>query len=350
MKHHDRSWKCSIQDCEYAKGGFLSRKMRDDHHRDHKENGPEAIPHGDNLDADEIQPLLFDLVKADDVDGVRNLLDQFKTLPREIQQAIREYAASVGSIEMFDLLQPLNQNFFDTFRSSIRVANIEVFKHLVSRCSNFSQHGLSFSQHGLSFSYSEILAKILTSDSEEFFEEWEKYLDEECKKLTTSVSYASNYTNPRVIRATAGLPGRENLLISVWEKIGILKELNHRDLGSAVISVASTTCSVKLAKYFIDHGAKVDFRRNEFYLTPLHHAARQNSAAAAEMMKYLLEQGANPELNCARASLKIRDEKGAKGIARWLGMSWDELVEKTKEEREKAVGKGKDDIGEHQKL
>jgi ankyrin repeat protein len=91
----------------------------------------------------------------------------------------------------------------------------------------------------------------------------------------------------------------------------------------------------KLAKYFVDHGAEVDFRRSHLYLTALHHAARQNSAAAAEMMKYLLLQGANPELMAGRARLRIRDEKGAKGIAQWLGMSWDELVAKAKEEREK---------------
>ena len=36
-----------------------------------------------------------------------------------------------------------------------------------------------------------------------------------------------------------------------------------------------------------------------------------------------------------KAKLKIRDEKGAKGIAKWLGMSWDELVAKAKDEAEK---------------
>ena len=81
MKHHDRPWKCSIQGCVYAEGGFLSRKMRDDHYRDHIATGPLEIPHAENPEPDEIQPLLFDLVKAGKVEAVRNLLCQFQALP-----------------------------------------------------------------------------------------------------------------------------------------------------------------------------------------------------------------------------------------------------------------------------
>jgi Ankyrin repeat len=340
MKHHDRPWKCSIQDCAYAEGGFLSRKMRDDHYRDHIATGSREIPYEeDNAEADEIQPLLFDLVKADKVDVVRNLLGQLKALPQEIQAALRECAASFGSPAMIDLIRPYSEHDFpaDAMRHSIRAANIDLFKHLLSRSKNCSGVRGRFRR------YSDLLIDVLITDSEEIFEEWERYIDVDRKKYRSgSVPYEERYTDPHVIRATAGHPGRENLLINVWEKIGILKSLDRLYLGSAVVNVASTTCSVKLAKYFIDHGAEVDFRRSDFYLTALHHAARKNSAAAAEMMKYLLLQGADPELKAGRAHVRICDEKGARGIAQWLGMSWDELVAKTKEDREKMAGKGKD--------
>jgi len=328
MKHHDRPWKCSIQDCEYAEGGFLSRKMRDDHYRDHIATGPQEIPHAEDPEADEIQPLLFDLVKAGKVDIVRNLLDQFKALPKEIKIALQECAASFGSAAMIDLIQPFEKDTFPTnaMQSSIRTANIDVFKHLLSRSKN-CRHSC--------YSNSTIVREVLMSDSEELFEEWVRYIDAKPKEVRTSNSWGVEFTQPRVIRATAGHPGRENLLVTIWEKIGVLKSFDRAYLGAAVVDVASTTCSVKLAKYFVDHGAEVDFRRSQLYLTALHHAARQNSAAAAEMMKYLLLQGADPELTGGHAHVRIRDEKGAKGIAQWLGMSWDELVAKAKEEREK---------------
>ena len=334
MKHHDRPWKCSIQDCAYAEGGFLSRKMRDDHYKDHIATGPQEIPRAENPEPDEIQPLLFDLVKADKVEVVRSLLSQFKALPSEIQKAIRECAASFGSAAMIDLIEPFDQKTFptDTMKSSIRAGNVELFKHLLSRSKGFD-YGYSWTRP-----YLNLVHEVLRSDSEENFETWVSYIDYD-RKAKASSPWGVELTYPFAVMATAGHPSREDLLISLWEKADILKSFDRLYLGSALINVASSTCSVKLAKYFVDHGAEVDFRRSRVYLTPLHHAARQNSAAAAEMMKYLLLQGADPELTAGRAALKIRDEKGAKGIAQWLGMSWDELIAKTKEEREKIASK-----------
>jgi Ankyrin repeat len=306
--------------------------MRDDHYLNHIPSGPQEIPHAEIPEADEIQPLLFDLVKADKVDVVRNLLDQISALPRLIREALEECAASFGSAAMIDLIQPFQRSYFphSSLRSSIRAANIDVFKHLLSRSEDCDDKRYAYGA-----TYSSILSDVLVSDSEQFFEEWERYIDVEFKgwKKTTSVPFGERYLRPRVIRATAGHPGRENMLITIWEKTLVLESIDHAYLGSALVNVAATICSVRLAKFFVDLGAEVDCRRSELYLTALHHAARQDSAAAAEMMKYLLLQGADPELVAGRAHLRIRDEKGAKGIAQWLGMSWDELVAKTKEER-----------------
>ena len=307
--------------------------MRDDHYKDHIATGPQEIPHAENPDPDEIQPLLFDLVKADKAEAVRSLLRQFKAFPSDIRKAIRECAAFFASGAMIDLIEPFDEHAFptDTLQSCIRAMNIDLFKHLMSRCKNL---------HICRYSY--IVSEVLTSDSEEIFEIWVSYIDYERKTHQNKggkIPRGTEFTLSSVIMATAGLPGRENRLITIWEKAGILKSFDRTYLSSAVANVASSTCSVKLAKYFVDHGAEVDFRRSPAYHTALHHAARQNSAAAAEMMKYLLLQGANPEVTGGRAHLRVRDEKGAKGIAQWLGMSWDELIAKTKEEREKIASK-----------
>ena len=336
MKHHDRPWKCSIQDCAYAEGGFLSRKMRDDHYKDHIATGPQEIPHAENLEPDETQPLLFDLIRAGKVEAVRNLLCQFEALPKEIKSAIRECAAYFGSAAIIDLIDPFDEDSFpsDTLRSSIRAGNIDLFKHVLSRSEKCVDKSLY--NHMLA-----IFLEVLRSDSEEAFETLLSYIESDVntgRRLSLSWGWDELVTRRAAIQATAGHPDRENLLITIWEKAGIPKS-SDRTLGTAIVNVASTTCSVKLAKYLVDHGAEVDFRISIQSLTALQCAARHKSAAAAEMMKYLLLQGADPELKPKRASFKIRDEKGAKGIAKWLGMSFDELFAKTKEEREKIASK-----------
>lgn len=329
MKHHDRPWKCSVQDCVYAEGGFLSRKMRDDHCRDHIATGSQEISHAENPEPDEIQPLLFDLVRAGKVEAVRNLLPQFLTLPREIKKAIRECAASFGSAAIIDLIEiPLSKYSFpiDTLLSTIRAGNIDLFKHVLSRSKNCEAY-----EHDKIY----LLREILRSDSEEAFETLLGYTETEpkTKKGLWFLSHV-NLTSCSIILATTEYPARENLLITLWEQAGVPKS-SDRTLGKAVINVALSSCSVRLAEYLVGHGAKVDFRSGKQSLTALQCAARHNSAAAAEMMKYLLLQGADPELKSDRSLLSVRDEKGAKGIAKWLGMSFDELVATTKKEREK---------------
>lgn len=312
--------------------------MRDDHYRDHIASENQEMPGAEELDGDEIQPLLFDLVKANKVDAVRVLRDQITALPSKIEIALKDCAASFGSAAMIDLIEPFNVHRFPlrTLRCALKAGNIDLFKYLLSRSKDCNTGKYADS-------YSSFFDDVLTSDSDEVFEEWERYVDVECGYFTrtsatkSSVPFVERYTQPRVIRVTAGNPSREISLISFWERIGVRKSLDRAYLGSALVNVAMTTCSVKLAKYWVSHGAEVDFRRSDLYLTPLHHAARQNSAAAAEMMEYLLLQGADPERKAGRASLKIRDEKGAKAISQWLGKDWDQVVAEAKEERARMV-------------
>ena len=160
--------------------------------------------------------------------------------------------------------------------------NTDLFRHLLSRSKDCDNHYSGFT-------YSGLLGDILRSDLEEIFKEWEKYTDIEfCQQGKTKVPPWIRYTAAYVINTTSGNTGRETLLITLWEKTGVFKSLDLAYHGSALLSVAAATCSVKLAKCLVDYGADINFRRSELYLTALHHAARQTSAAAADMIKYLL--------------------------------------------------------------
>ncbi|KAF4443329.1 NACHT nucleoside triphosphatase [Fusarium acutatum] len=96
-------------------------------------------------------------------------------------------------------------------------------------------------------------------------------------------------------------------------------------------------------------GANVNYRpnRSSTALLPLHHAIKSISAEAADLAKYLLLSGADPHVKAIRPSGKNKGQKaipslepGAKGISKWLGKTWDELVGWAADERRKALADG----------
>jgi hypothetical protein len=338
MKHHDRPWKCSIEECEYAEGGFLSRKMRDDHYRSHRQPGhSEGLDVG-KLDVDEIQPLLFDLVKANEVNAFKSLLGQYETLHSSAKLSLQECAATFGSVEMIDLVEPfIKTNFpLHSLEQSMRAGNKDIFNHLMSRSRDCTDPF---------WNYMGLLLGILKSDSEEYFETWVRYAHNEWQAQAVTdgkLSHLRQWEDYRLpsmgllaFQTVLDHPVRQNFLITIWDKFEVVTFLakNRTKLNNVFTKAVVVSMSIKIVEYLLDGGAEVDFRLSDKYLTPLHHAARQDSAAAAEMMKFLLLRGADPDLKAERSRLSIREEKGAKNIAKWLGMSWDELVAKTQEER-----------------
>ncbi|KIW65266.1 hypothetical protein PV04_07539 [Phialophora macrospora] len=313
MKHHDRPWKCSVDGCEFADGGFLSRKMRDEHlDKYHVADTTKALPHQTPLDTDDIQPLLFDLVRADNVDAMRELLPSYDNLPWNIRRELRDCAAYSGSPTMIDMLfrdEDYNKSYHVT--KAIQGLNLDVFKHLLGRDKSNMQW---------------YLGDVLDSESEPVFEIWRSYLD---------LVPLDQYFFLNQLSKVHGNPEKESLFIYVWEKVRLERGFTAEKLGKTLVDVARTACSVRLAKYLVDHGADVNYARPGTP-KPLRHASRHNSATAAELMKFLLLQGADPDPKPLPPSRKrLQDEKGPKSIAKWLGISWDELVAQTREERER---------------
>jgi Ankyrin repeat len=351
VRHHDRPWKCDVPSCEYAEIGFLSRRMRDKHldsyHQEAKSQS-KLLP--DNLDADEIQPLLFDLVGLDKVEAVKTILHHFNKLDYSVKNELRKLAASSGSAAMVQLLWTADEirarsgtwPELEFLIESIRGINFETLRCFLSRMDTRMDTRIDNLVRADSRKWSNVLKALLESGSMEMFQEFEKYLLVEVSTIKPGENMIPTAArSPAVIRATAGCPDREKLLLSLWaglEMRNATSKFNSKtDLGVALGHVAETTCSRVLAKTLLEYGAGIDSRRSELYLTPLHRAARQSSPQAAELMRFLLYQGANPELQAGRSKLKISEEKGAKEIAKWLEMSWDELIQKVKLDRERGI-------------
>ncbi|OBR03043.1 Nacht domain protein [Colletotrichum higginsianum IMI 349063] len=300
-RHHEQPWKCDVPGCEYSDTGFLTRKWRDYHlQSDHRPEKKATVGVLGDPDEDEIQPLLFDLVGTDNVEAVRALLPRFESLPNSVKDELYVQAAISGSSSMLDLIWPtlwergkgINDDLsrIATFIAAIRAGNFNSSTWLVAK---LRAHASSLHQWSRIYYCGRILAAVVTSESKEMYDNWKAAI------LSCAIDGIDNREAMRYVS----------------------------DFTGSLVNVASTTCSVDLARTLLDAGAEVDFRRSSKYLTPLHCAARKSTEEAARLMEFLLHRGADP--NTSSKHRKLEDEEGIRQISRWLGYSWDELVEKT---------------------
>ena len=331
--------------------------MRDQHwERHHQEEKPIDWSQKD-LDEDELQPLLFDVVKGDKVEMAIDLLPQLPKIKdfEAIRKELLFLAAGCASMAMIHLIQPNIESWYSlsefkrwdgtregylkqsvkALTAAIEGNNVEVFRHLLLACNGKTR-------------YSCVLPEILKSRNEEFRTDWEVCIQAEFEHWSlkrasnprrSSVPFCQRFTDQRVVRAIAGDPSNELFLLSIWEKLNLPKNMRKIYLGDALVNIA-VTCSVKLAKYLVHAGADVCHRRSVIYLTPLHHAATHNTRKAAELMKSLLCSGAEPTTFASSkrqgGTSKLRDimdEVGMQGISKWLDVSWEDLVRETQTER-----------------
>jgi len=102
------------------------------------------------------------------------------------------------------------------------------------------------------------------------------------------------------------------------------------DFNDVLIKLAKKNCSIDIAKFLLRNGANINTRGSERNLgrgTPLYYAAGGTTVEAAQLAKFLLESGADPSANVRGRTAGERP--GAQRISKWLGMTWDELVEST---------------------
>ncbi|KAF5674658.1 Nacht domain-containing protein [Fusarium circinatum] len=151
---------------------------------------------------------------------------------------------------------------------------------------------------------------------------------------------------PLMPPTTDNVPNRERMLMKAWEDLKVFDIQKADERGKDLRNIADTSCSVNLARYAIQHGCEVDSKAHKNSPSALQFAARKTTQQAADLMKFLLLQGADPNMGSARnersAKIMIRDEKGARQISKWLGVTWEELVERTTEELQRIKSKEKE--------
>lgn len=333
-RSHDRAYKCPHSSCDFSSLGFLSRSQLNKHMDNcHPHAVAKPIHLIQNPDEDEIVPLLSDMIAMGMTAEVSTLCPRFKTLDKSLRKRLLQEAAFSGSLQMFQcLLDTWNWKDYLLLicaNESIKGEHTEVLQWIAPRIPNIK----------LSHTYFTDMATFMrlgaNTESAEVFEIWKKH----------AASYKLR-TSPFIVEETVFQnvkdPVKQERLAGVLSEQASLGQLTTYHLSRALKSVASTTCSVSITKVLLDKGADVDFRSknwkgNETIKTPLISAAAKRTKEAAEMMRLLLLAGADPNASFQRNKdsepKTAATELGAQGISKWLGLTWDELVEWAAEQR-----------------
>ncbi|KAH8879082.1 hypothetical protein GQ53DRAFT_756266 [Thozetella sp. PMI_491] len=129
-------------------------------------------------------------------------------------------------------------------------------------------------------------------------------------------------------------PDIEDRLLTLWKRVGHSTKLTVRQ--ECFLRVAAGCCSIAKTRVLLELEVEVNYRLKQNARSALCFASRKTSKEAAQLCQFLLLSGANPNFRWLSSKSKFRypyEEAGARGISKWLGMTWDELVKDAKEKR-----------------
>lgn len=326
---HERPFKCSKPECEFATIGFTSEKKRDDHRGSlHPElSAEQTVVSGIVISNDpmEASARLAQLVAAGCVVDVNALLRGYRNLAHEKDQSfladLRRRVALSGS-------EPMCRLFFVDHGNLFSEPNWSEMTRLAIQGENDGamMHLLSFFQG---------IHAVLASDSLWAFN-------------ILTATYGSD-SNPAIDNT---LVQSAQLTISVVQEARLVGFLaNHRpfhalsikDLTSILRNVVIGSRLHALSRFLVESGADPNPQRGSGRKsTPsvLHVTLRRAAPEAAEFAKFLLLAGADPYKTYTSTMKQSKGKKMlpgmelcAQNIQKWLGIAWDELVDWTQEER-----------------
>lgn len=338
IKNHGKPWKCSTSNCDFSTIGFSTKARRNEHWLKVHISALDQLDDFMNLDVAEAQPVLFTLVMGDDVNGVRRLLSApgGRQLNNEILDSARYHAAKAGSMAVTRLLTPANDYVPNSIViSAIQSENVDFAKWAVSKAGPWN--------------CSQVMQVMFDTKSEEVYALWEEHL------LTVPDTIDRGLTEGHGLRHGFRIGDRHGWFRALFNRTIVghinspLKEARMKHtlrklrsvitpklLGPLLVLVAKSSCSIPLTEELLAQGAYIDHPRNSegkwssTGMTALHIAAKKTTREAALLMQYLILQGA-----CTLWGMKY--EQGARGIAKWVGMTWEELETQYRNNRHPAT-------------
>ena len=323
LRIHDRPFKCSVPNCEFADIGFTSNVDLTRHTSKIHHTPLSAVNIAAKLPDDQFKPsnflsLLEDAVQADEIDFVRSHYPRAKNLKEweeRYPKTLVEIAAKTASPTMVEFLltesEPsgiFNRPIKDyALYSAVRGENMTVIQHLLVRGAKANcrpVYGTTIIEAALQTWSVEIVELLL--------------------------SHGANLIEiPSLF-----CPLLESAEIKEDMVLEILDRMHKYIVGKKAFSRGyydSIYCrgSIVLAKYFLDNGADVNFTYGSLP-TVLYMVVKNFSHRKVEFVIFLLQQGANPY---PKRRSGITALSGMRKLEGDLGKSWEDLVREVQADR-----------------
>ncbi|KAI1120284.1 hypothetical protein F5Y10DRAFT_258736 [Nemania abortiva] len=331
-KVHGRPWKCPFTSCQFSMIGFRSQHRKDIHvkrfHQDESalistvDADRMASSDFDNLDEHEAQPLLFILVRADNTEAVQRLLvsSSGRKIKPDALAAARASAARQGSMAMTQLL---------TLEGKTPLPVSIVIYAVQSEDVEFAKWGLSRANRS-DINTRPFNKLMLRTASDEIHLLWVAILK---RPYLVGMSLFGK----AVFNDVKDNPLWEERLALTWRLLMDESHFRYQIMSASsriLVALASSTMSATLGKTFLtscgEDACGSTFMKNS-KKAALEIAVKKSTREAAEFMKILIEHHA---LVCHYEGglpqrLPYEGWVGPKGIQKWLGITWRELIDQT---------------------
>jgi hypothetical protein len=317
LKIHNRPFKCSVPNCEFADIGFLSndhlmRHMSKTHHTPLSiMNIASKLPDDQFQELDLIS-LLQDAAKADEIEFVRSHYPRAKKLERWSVHNCRYQlilAAENASPPMVDFLlaeyfltdRPDSDIKERALQSAIKGRNIAVIQYLVALGANVNPEENFIIETALTTWDPEIIELVLSHGAN-------------LVEHPDLFDFPLSYTN-------------EDELLQILDRMH--KYVIGKEAFSAGFVYAARRNFIAVVKYFLDNGADVDYKIFQKQPSVLYRLVKKFSRIKAELIIFLLQKGANPYPSNSKGNT-ITDLSGMAKLESYLGKSWEDLVREHK--------------------
>lgn len=295
--------------------GFSSQTRLNAHLKHHEVNEfALRLPQVETNDCDDMERFLLDAVEANNLDVIRNSAAE---VPKFADQLLKK-AVQSASREMLESLlvacSSLQVAKLYVLPWAVEADNLEAAQILLDR--GFSVRD---TKDNLICMYNAMANR--SPDMIEILLQYDPTATQESYRQRELVAMIPSESGPeleaRVIKCLDLLRSRAS---------------NEWAFHDCFKCNAKRCCSIAIAKYLLKSGVDVDYTSKSnkpFSATALYMASGKKGQRAAELMKFLLQSGADPKRIPKGSKVPMSDRPGPANISKWLGISWEQLVDES---------------------
>jgi len=345
MTNHCRPWKCPVKSCDFAVIGYQTSPQLEKHRqRIHRVVPAAGSIEPSALEDEALYPLLYEAVDTGNIGELEALWLSYRHKVNDRSAAeLVLMAAAQGSLSIVQMLlewddemeKPVNDKvkLHAVVSDALQSGNLELARWILDKATAWSRN------HFQARRYRDMVVAVLKSDSGEVFSVWHDVIISD-RYNTGGCFPADELFEKTVLNMARRFPDQQMRLFVTWRRLVELGSVSKNHLGRALTYVAQTTCCTEQAKILLDLGAPIDFplpttstgRKRQGH-TALHWASKKTTQEAAEFMRFLVMEGADPFVFYGNSGPS--DGEGARNIHARLNTTWDQLVEMGEPERKR---------------